>query len=200
MYPDYIESLLRILKSNNIHTAIETSGYFEYETFSRKILPYLDLIYYDIKIADTETHAKITGKSNQKILDNFKRLTKEDIEVHPRTPLIPDITATHSNLSAIVGFLKDTGAENISLLPYNPMGFEMYTNMGREKPPLPERFMKSEEEKEIFEMLIEITRKINVIKGGHEYENSSEDYNRRIGGAYPRCNESVGYRCQSTFR
>ncbi|MBI3600138.1 MAG: radical SAM protein, partial [Nitrospinae bacterium] len=153
MYPDYLESLLKILKANNIHIAIETSGYFEYDTFRQKILPHVDLIYYDIKIADTEAHVRITGKSNQKILDNFRRLVKEEgTKIIPRTPLIPDITATYNNLSAIIMFLKDAGADNISLLPYNPMGFDMYLNLGRQKPPLPERFIRAEEGKEIYEM------------------------------------------------
>jgi pyruvate formate lyase activating enzyme len=153
MYPDYIESLLKILKVNNIHITLETSGYFEYETFSQKILPYLDLIYYDIKAIDKDAHINITGKSNQRILDNFIRLIKEaPIEVIPRVPLIPNVTSTYKNLLAIVGFLKDAGAENISLLPYNPMGFEMYVNIGRGKPPLPERFMRVDEEREVYEM------------------------------------------------
>ena len=55
MYPDYLEALLQRLKANNIHTALETSGYFEYDVFSKKIFPYIDLIYYDIKIADVNS-------------------------------------------------------------------------------------------------------------------------------------------------
>ena len=36
MYPDYLEALLKQLKANNIHTALETAGYFEYEVFSKR--------------------------------------------------------------------------------------------------------------------------------------------------------------------
>jgi len=37
---------------------------------------------------------------------------------------------------------------DITLLPYNPMGVEMAVSLGRPKPPLPEGFMKPDEEGE----------------------------------------------------
>ncbi len=152
IYPDYLESLLKLLKANDIHVVLETAGYFEYDTFRQKVLPYLDLIYYDVKIADVEAHTQFIGRSNQRIFENLRRLLKEErVEVQPRIPLIPGITATHKNLSSIVNFLYEVGAEEVSLLPYNPMGFEMASNLGKQKPPLPESFMKPDEEKEVYD-------------------------------------------------
>lgn len=157
MYPDYLEELLSHLKANNIHIVLETSGYFDYSTFKKKILSYIDVIYYDVKIADDDDHKKFIGKSNKKILDNLRQLIKEeDVQVIPRVPLIPGITATHKNLSDIVNLLRGIGAEKISLLPYNPMGMAMYTCLGRERPPLPDSFMKPDEEEEVYEMFREI--------------------------------------------
>lgn len=153
IYPDYLETLLKSLKASGIHVVLETSGYFDYDVFKQKILPYIDLIYYDIKIADMEAHRQYIGKSNQKILENFRRLLREKgIKVHPRTPLVPGITSTKENLSAIVDFLCDAGADNVSLLPYNPMGMEMAVNLGRPRPPLPMGFMKPDEEREVYAM------------------------------------------------
>jgi pyruvate formate lyase activating enzyme len=150
LYPKYLESLLKSLKARHVHIVLETCGYFNFDVFSRRILPYIDLIYYDVKIADPGTHSKHTGKTNEKILDNLHRLLLEKpAVVCPRIPLIPDITATVENLSAIVGLLVEAGAENVSLLPYNPMGIEMAVNLGRPKPHLPEKFMSPDEEKEI---------------------------------------------------
>jgi pyruvate formate lyase activating enzyme len=150
LYPKYLESLLKSLKARQVHIVLETCGYFNFDVFSRRILPYIDLIYYDVKIADPGAHRKHTGKTNEKILDNLRRLLLEKrTAVYPRIPLIPDITATVENLTAIVGLLVEAGANNVSLLPYNPMGIEMAVNLGRPKPHLPERFMSPEEEKEI---------------------------------------------------
>ena len=153
LYPDYLELLLKRLKTRGVHLALETSGYFDYEPFSQKILPYIDLIYYDVKIADPEVHRRYLEKTNQRILNNLYRLFQERrVEVHPRVPLIPGITATRENLSAIVDILCETGAEDVSLLPYNPMGIEMAVSLGRPKPPLPEEFMKHNEERKIHAM------------------------------------------------
>jgi pyruvate formate lyase activating enzyme len=153
IYPDYLKSLLLRLKSNSLHVVLETSGYFAYDVFRQKVLPYIDLIYYDIKIADPEIHQKYTGKANQKIFDNLRRLLQEKpAAVHPRIPLIPGITATRENLSAIVELLCEAGAHDVTLLPYNPLGIEMAVRLGRTKASLPEAFMTPDKEKEVFAM------------------------------------------------
>lgn len=153
LYPDYLETLLNRLKAEGIHLALETSGYFDFDIFRQKVLPYLDFIYYDIKIADLEVHRKYLGKSSQRILDNLQRLFKEKgVEIHPRVPLIPGITATRENLSAIVDLLGEAGAEDVSLLPYNPMGIEMAVSLGKPRPPLPGGFMRPNEERELYAM------------------------------------------------
>ncbi len=160
MYPDYLEPLLKHLKAKEVHLTLETSGYFDYHTFKKRILPYLDLIYYDIKIADPKAHTKYIGKPNQRILQNLQRLYKEKrVEVHPRIPLVPDITATRDNLSDIVDLLCETGTEDVSLLPYNPLGIEMAVSLGRSRPPLPELFMTPDEERETQEIFMGILEK-----------------------------------------
>ncbi len=153
LYPDYLEILLKWLKARDIHLAIQTSGFFNYNIFSRKILPHLNLIYYDIKIADPVVHKKITGKTNNKILDNLYRLIQEtEVEVHARIPLIKGITSTKENLSSIINILLEAGVKDVSLLPYNPLGFEMAAKLGKPKSPLSEEFMKHDEEREIFDL------------------------------------------------
>lgn len=158
MYPDYVESLLKTLKANGVHIALETSGYFDYESFRQKILPHLDIIYYDIKFAYADAHRYYTGKPNLKILDNLRHLLKENhITVHPRIPLIPGITATRENLTMIVDFLRNVGAGSVSLLSYNPMGLDMLKSLGRQAPEVQRGFMRPEEEKAVCKMFRNIT-------------------------------------------
>ncbi len=165
LYPEYLEPLLKQLKVDDIHITLETSGYFKYRPFEQKILPYLDLIYYDIKIKDSKEHSRITGRPNDKIFGNLRRLLKEkNVEVIPRIPIVPGVTATHENLSAIAQTLYEAGADKILLLPYNPMGMEMYTKLGRQKPALPERFMRHDEEKEVYEMFRDITNGLEDLR------------------------------------
>ena len=162
LYPDYLEALLKLLKARGIHVTLETSGYFDYWAFRKKILPHIDLIYYDIKIADPQAHRRNIGKSNRKIFANLRLLLQEKgVEVHPRVPLVPGITATEENLSAIIDLLCEIGARDVSLLPYNPMGIEMAVSLGRVKAALPEHFMKPDEEEEI----VALFRKLLQEKG-----------------------------------
>jgi len=153
LYPDYIESLLVRLKNHGIHIAIQTSGYFDYASFSKKVLPHCDLVYFDIKLASPHLHKRYTGKSNRKIVSNLHAILREKrVEVHPRIPLIPGISANYRNLSAIAQLAWEAGANDVTLLPYNPMGFEMASNLGRPKSQLSEKFMTPEEEKSVKEM------------------------------------------------
>ncbi|MHC4204996.1 MAG: glycyl-radical enzyme activating protein [Planctomycetota bacterium] len=159
LYPNYLESLMKSLKARRIHLVLETCGYFNYEIFRRKILPYIDLIYFDVKIADPEIHEKYTSRKNSKILDNLCKLLRDKpVAIQPRIPLVPGVTATRENLSSIVDFLCEAGAESVSLLPYNPMGIEMAVCLGKSRPALPRKFMKPDEERRIcsmFETIIE---------------------------------------------
>jgi pyruvate formate lyase activating enzyme len=174
LYPDYLESLLKPLKAKGVHVALETSGYFNYQTCKKKILPYIDLIYYDVKIADPQAHRMYTGKSNQRIFRNLRRLVHEqDVEVHPRIPLIPGITATRENLSALIDFVYEAGAKDISLLPYNPMGLAMAVSLGNPRPPLPERFMTLAEEKEILELFTKLLADKGTASSGNQRAGSA---------------------------
>lgn len=154
LFSDYLELLLRGLKANGIHIVLETSGYFNYDTFRRKIYPHLDLIYYDIKLADNEAHLKHCGRPNGIILRNFQALMAEGkVDVLPRIPLVPGITVTEINLRAVVDFLRASGAKKVLPLPYNPMGLAKFETLGRPSPDLPYRFMTLEETKHAYEAL-----------------------------------------------
>jgi pyruvate formate lyase activating enzyme len=159
LYPDFLEPLLRGLKSRGIHVALQTCGLFDFTVFRQRILPYVDLVYYDLKMADAERHREYTGRTNEQIIANLRLLLEEKPAiVRPRIPLIPGITATRDNLSALIGILRKAGARDVSLVAYNPMGVSMYEGLGRPKPNLPETFMTPEEETQIRTLFQEILK------------------------------------------
>jgi len=136
LYMDFLSDLLQCLKKDGIHTLIETCGLFEFESFEKKVLPYIDTIYYDIKIIDPETHQQFCGVKNDRILKNFSNLhtlsasAENSFELLARTPLIPDITATEENLTQIADFLKARGVHQTRLLAYNPLWHEKNEKIG----------------------------------------------------------------------
>ncbi len=123
MYPDYLERLLRALKRNGIHVAVQTSGLFDYRLFEQKILPHLDLVYYDLKIADSDAHERLLGAPNHLILDNLRRLVaSRAAAVRPTIPIVPGITATRRNLAAIVELLSASWRGQRLTPPLQPDG------------------------------------------------------------------------------
>ena len=122
MQMQFLHYFLRELKSDGIHIALEKCGFFNLETFRAQVLPYLDMIYFDLKLIDDEESRRYTGCSNLIILENFASLTREaEVPVIPRIPLIPNITATRDNLTALSDFLRSHDAQECSLIPYNPL-------------------------------------------------------------------------------
>ena len=128
---DFSSKLLQALKHEGIHTALETSGFFDYPHFKEKMLPWLDLIYYDIKLIDDEASKRYCGQSNGRILSNFSQLLADAlIPVIPRIPLIPGITTTEENLRGIAVFLEKHGVKSCSLMPYNPLWSDKLQKLG----------------------------------------------------------------------
>ncbi len=132
MYPRYLEHLLQVMQFQKIHVNLETCGYYSNAVFQKYILPYINLIYFDIKFVDGELHRRYTGRDNKTILYNFKKLIKYGkVTVLPRIPLVPEVTATPDNLQAISQFLKSNGIKKAALLPYNPTWVTKADNLGK---------------------------------------------------------------------
>lgn len=130
MQPDFLCEILDILNENDVHTAIQTSGYTDNDTF-KKVIDKLDYIMMDIKLADRNLHKKYTGVYNDIILENFKSLRESGKKFLIRTPLIPNITDTEQNLDAIKNIIGDSPHE---LLQYNEFAPAKYSMLGMEYP------------------------------------------------------------------
>jgi len=136
LFMEYVAAAAREFKKAGVHVAIQTSGYFDFGEFSDKLLPWLDLIFFDLKIFDPGEHRKWTGVSNEMILDNFIRLKQIGrTGIVPRIPLVPGITATGENVAQFGDFLKMAGVPQCELLRYNSGGMMKRDFLGK---PLPE--------------------------------------------------------------
>lgn len=142
----FIHQFLKALKRAGINTAIETSGFFNYRKFQRLVLPYIDQVYFDLKLMDDNLSWKYLGQSNRLILKNFERLSRNNmVSMIPRIPLIPGITATNSNLHRIAEFLKKCSVSSATLIPYNPLWRDKLDKLNVSSPYKRQLFMSSEE-------------------------------------------------------
>ena len=130
LYPDFLYELLQKIKAEEIHICLETSGYYNRNEFEVKILPFVDLIYFDLKLFDKDNHLKYCNVPNTRILKNFEDLLKKDVEVLPRIPLIPGITTDNQNLTRFAEYLKSLDIKKIGLLPYNPLWVSKINSLG----------------------------------------------------------------------
>ena len=125
---EFLHQVLDLLPG--ISVAMETSGYAE-ESLFESIIARMDLVYMDIKLADPEQHRKYTGVTNEKILKNLEILRNSGKKAIIRTPLIPGITDTPENLTAIQDLIGELPWEQ---LPYNPMAGAKYVYFGMDFP------------------------------------------------------------------
>ncbi|HHV51165.1 MAG TPA: glycyl-radical enzyme activating protein [Candidatus Avimonas sp.] len=130
--PDFAAALLRAAKEQGISTALESTAFAPYETI-QKLLPYLDYYLLDIKHINPEKHKSFTGVSNERILENARRLAQEDMELIIRVPVIPTFNDTREEISEIARFAASLpGMRKIHLLPYHRLGMDKYKGLGRE--------------------------------------------------------------------
>ena len=136
LFMEFTSSLLRSLKEENIHILLETNCCFDFDKFESLILPFVDMIYADIKIIDPEEHKRWCGMENDRILQNFIRLHRQSktggFELLPRTPLIPGITDTDANVRGIAEFYRDNGVKVAGIEKNNPLWFDKCEKIGVE--------------------------------------------------------------------
>jgi len=131
---EFLIELLKACKKNNINTCIETSGYIDNNKF-KNLLQYLDNIYMDFKIFDTNRHFEYTGVYNEQIKVNLKTLLASDLKDKAiiRTPLIPGITNSKENIENISKYLCSINQNTkYELLNFNPLSYPKYKLTGKE--------------------------------------------------------------------
>jgi pyruvate formate lyase activating enzyme len=127
---DFAYAILDRCRGEGIHTAIETAANFPWERMAA-ILPVVDLIMMDIKLMDSARHREATGAPNERILANAARLGREPQPIIVRTPIIPGVNDSVSEVRAIADFVA--AMPNLcyyELLPYHPMAQSKYASLG----------------------------------------------------------------------
>ncbi|MBQ9098614.1 MAG: glycyl-radical enzyme activating protein [Clostridia bacterium] len=126
---DFLLACLAALQGR-IHTAIQTCGYAEGEIFT-KALEHCDYMLYDLKLMSPTLHRQFCRADNAKILQNYRTLAASGKPFVTRIPLIPGVTDTVENLSAIAAFVRAQGVSYVELLPYNRMAGSKYAGLLR---------------------------------------------------------------------
>ena len=128
----FAEELADKCHAEGIEVAIETNLSIPFEKANR-LFEKVDFIMCDLKIFEDALHKEYTGISNKVVLENIKKLDELNKPVIVRTPLIPGVTDTKENISAIAKYIK--GMKNLQryeLLNFNPLGEGKYRSLDKE--------------------------------------------------------------------
>ncbi|MBQ1269485.1 MAG: glycyl-radical enzyme activating protein [Clostridia bacterium] len=130
--PDFCEALLASAKQRGISTAIESMACAEWSVIER-MLPHLDTYLMDIKHMRPDKHREFTGKSNELMLANAKRVAESGkTQLVIRVPVVPTFNATEEEIGAIAAFADSLpGVKKMHLLPYHRLGQDKYDGLGR---------------------------------------------------------------------
>jgi pyruvate formate lyase activating enzyme len=129
----FCASVLKAAKQAGLHTALDTSGHADLPALSI-LLPHTDLLLYDLKHLDEQKHKQGTGGSNNRILENLRRVMAEtQTTVWVRVPVIPGFNDSEKEIQSIAAFVKNLPRvpEKICLLPFHKFAGGKYQALGK---------------------------------------------------------------------
>lgn len=129
--PNFLKQIAKKCREEGIHTALDTSGFARWEVI-KEVLPYIDLVLYDLKSMKDEIHREYVGVSNKLILENLRRLGKEDVDIFLRLPIIKGVNDSLTDGQLILDFIEYIdNIKQINILEYHKMGMEKYPRLGK---------------------------------------------------------------------
>jgi pyruvate formate lyase activating enzyme len=142
---EFAQEILRRCKNSGLHTAIETCGDCTWSSLEA-LLPFSDLIMMDLKHIDPVRHKEATRQSNERILDNARRLAVTDKPIVFRTPIVPTVNDSAAEIEAIASFIhallelrkKNGHADGkestitYEILPFHKLASGKYLSLGLE--------------------------------------------------------------------
>ena len=130
LHPAFCAELFGLLQREGIPCAMDTCGEVPWSAFEA-VLPVTELFLFDLKQMDPERHRRCTGVSNERILENLRRLSDTGKEIEIRMPLVPGFNDEEENLEAAGRFLAGLKPlRGVRLLPYHSFGRSKYHAIG----------------------------------------------------------------------
>lgn len=133
---DFVTELFRLTKEKGVNTCLDTSGnpFSMEEPFKSKfdeLMKYTDLFMLDIKHMDDAAHRKLTGQTNQNILEMAAYLSDHGKAMWIRHVLVPGITTEEDELYRLRSFLDTLKTvERVEVLPYHTLGVFKWKELG----------------------------------------------------------------------
>jgi len=130
--PEFALELLKTCTKESISTAVDTCGHAPRNTFVQS-MPFTNVYLFDLKLADSLEHKKITGVGNELILKNLELLSSSGKNIIIRIPLVDGITDTRKNINNIKEIVANIkGVSRIDFLPYHSLAKNKFCKQEKE--------------------------------------------------------------------
>ena len=154
----FLIEVCKILKKENIHIALDTSGVGNgnYE----EILSYIDLVLLDIKHPIKKGYQELTGNTIDESLKFIDSLNKSGKPVIIIQVIVPGIMDNDKYLEALKDQVKKiNNVIKIEFLPYHTLGVDKYHKLGIPYPYENLKAMDQEECKQLYNHFINMLKK-----------------------------------------
>jgi len=122
LWSDFLAELSAKCVENGIKVGFQTACNVPYSAFE-KVMPYADFFMCDLKAFDEQTHKKYIGVSGMLIKENLQKLSRENVKLIVRTPVVTGVNDSVEEIGNICGFIKDfPNLDYYELLRYHPFG------------------------------------------------------------------------------
>ena len=150
-HPVYLGRVARRLKRHDVHVALQTCGHFQWNLVETQLLPWIDMIYFDLKCPDAHRHRQWTGRSNRTILENFSKLVEAArAKLICTIPLVSGKTAEKRLLRTMAETIGGIEQLPYRLQPYHPGGLVKTAALGKPTfSDLPTRVMATDEYRQV---------------------------------------------------
>jgi len=127
----FVIDVLRRLRAEGVHTALDTCGHAPWE-YLRDAAALSDLVLYDLKLMDSRRHELATGVTNERIIDNLRKLAQVHRNIWIRIPVVPSVNDDASNMDETAQFLSTLHPlPKVFLLPFHATGETKFARLGK---------------------------------------------------------------------
>lgn len=128
---EFVNELQAKCKAENIHVALDTSGFGDDSRAAARVVDEADLLLLDIKLTDSDRHKSILGESLEKPLSYLARREKLNRPVWIRHVVVPGLTDSGENIDRLKRMLSPYKCvEKVELLPFRKLCLSKYSGMG----------------------------------------------------------------------
>lgn len=128
---EFVRETAQLLKAEGVHVCLDTAGNIRWEKL-RPLVETVDLISYDFKAFDAETHLDCTGVDNRRILENARSIAAMGKPILARMVIVPTRNDDPADIRDRLDFIRSLGSavQQVDILEYHIYGIGKYQKLG----------------------------------------------------------------------